>query len=107
MPLHTFLPSPTEVLLLLLPMSVVAVMAMVIVLLATSMMFYQVSLSVAVIVVMLFLQSLVLMFKHCVVSGSLLKHMLPLCLGVPFSLIEDVWLMTEGRCEVLHLRQAV
>ena len=44
------------------------------------------------------------------VSGSLLKHpklmMSLLRLDVPLILVEDVWLVTRGSCEVLSLGEA-
>lgn len=124
LPLHTFLPSPAEVLPLLLPMSVVIAM------MAIAMVLRLVTLDAT----RLFLLTPLLIFINRVVGGALLwvcgslgdkvpvwfvirwicgsflKHprfiASPLCPGLPLALVEDVWLVTGGCCEVLSLSEA-
>lgn len=83
MPLHTFLPSPTEVLPLLLPMHIVAAMVMAAAVMLAFMMLRVVTAAAAVVKVMtadittLFLQPHVLIFIKHVVSGVRLCNEVP------------------------------
>ena len=69
LPLHTFLPSPAEVLPLPLPSSVVIVMSIAVAVTATAMMLRLVAVTVAVIVAMVILLAPVLISVNRAVSG--------------------------------------
>ena len=133
-PLHTFLPSPAEVLPLLIPLSVVAVVAMAAAVKVTATLLRLVAIATAVtvaVVVMVAVPFLLVLSINCVVGGvsrgclcdkvSLrpekgrisrpprqgpLRGFSPLCLEVPLAPVEDVGLVTGGGCEVLSLGEA-
>lgn len=137
LPLHTFLPSPAEVLLLLFSTSVVVFMLMAVTVMATVTMLCQVALTGVVAAAMVIIMDVPLLFllvpavisiKRVVggvrlwICGSLGDKMLVwfvrnricrsllvtslLCLGMSQTLVEDVRLVTGGRCEVLSLGEA-
>lgn len=74
LPLHTFLPSPAEMLPLPLPMPVVTVMAVAVAMMATAVMLRRVAMTTVAMVIiadvpLLFLLAPVVIFIHCVVGG--------------------------------------